>query len=131
MAVTIPEEFLDLAEKRSIISLATLMADGRPQVTPMWWLYEAPYIVVNTARGRVKEENMRRDPRVALEIRDPNNPYRYLGAQGRVVEMTEQGAVEVIDRLAERYTGRKQYGVPAGEVRVTVKIELENVWTMG
>src|SRR5512137_1573329 len=95
-----PTSHIDLFEKRAVASLATLMADGSPQVTPLWVLYEAPYVIVNSAMGRVKDRNMRRDPRVAIEVRDPENPYRYLTIQGRVVEIMEEGARDVINAMS-------------------------------
>jgi len=131
MAEQIPEAFLDLAQKKSFLSLATLMPDGRPHVTPVWWRYDAPYVVINTSKDRVKYSNLKHDPRVAIEIRDPDNPYRYIGGMGRVVEMTEEGAVDVIDSLAQRYRDRPKYGVPEGQIRVTCKIALDRVWAHG
>jgi PPOX class probable F420-dependent enzyme len=131
MTTTIPEEYMDLLEKRAFASLATLMPGGGPQVTPVWITYEEPYVIINSAKGRVKDRNMRRDPRVAIAVRDPEDPYRYLGMQGRVVEITEEGAREVIDQLAKKYEGRETYGGPADETRVTYKIEVENVWGNG
>ena len=130
-AVQIPEKYMDLFERAAFASLATLMEDGSPQVTPIWVMYEAPYVVVNTARGRVKDENMRRDPRVSLAMRDPDDPYRYLGMQGRVVEISEETGRDVINQLAKKYTGADEYGGSKDEVRVTYYIQPENVWGMG
>ena len=74
---TIPPEFLDLVTtKKAFANLATVMPNGSPQVTPVWFDFDGRYLRVNSARGRVKDKNMRRDPRVALSIRDPDNPYR-------------------------------------------------------
>lgn len=131
MPADMPQEYLDLFEKRAFASLATLMPDGRPQVTPVWVLYEAPYVIVNTARGRVKDRNMRENPHVAMAIVDPDNPYRYLGIQGRVVKASEEGAVEVINRMNMKYQGDPTYPLTEGEVRVTYTIEPENVWGQG
>jgi len=131
MTNVIPEDYLDLFEKRAFASLATLMPDGSPQVTPVWVLYREPYVIINSAKGRVKDRNMRRDPRVAVAIRDPEDPYRYLGIQGHVVEITEEGARDVIDQMAKKYEGRESYGGPPDETRVTYKIEVDNVWGNG
>lgn len=131
MSERIPDSYMDLFEKKAFAALATLMADGHPQVTPVWVMYEAPYVIVNSAKGRVKDQNMRRDPRVGLEIRDPDNPYRYLGILGEVVEITEAGARDVINRLSEKYTGRTVYAGPGDEVRVTYKIRPDQVWGNG
>ncbi|MGC9523647.1 MAG: PPOX class F420-dependent oxidoreductase [Anaerolineae bacterium] len=131
MAVDIPKAYMDLFERRAFASLATLMPDGSPHVTPVWVLYEAPYVLVNTARGRVKDRNVHEDPRVAMAIIDPDNPYRYLAIQGRVVKATEKGAVDVINQMNMKYQGDPTYPLPEGEVRVTYLIEPENVWGSG
>lgn len=132
MKDVIPREFLDLFEKRAFACLATLLPSGAPQATPVWCDFDGAYVLVNSARGRVKDRNIRRDPRVSLVILDPDNPYRYLGIQGRVVEITEEGADAHIDRLAKKYLGvdRYPYRQP-GEVRVIYKIKPERVSTLG
>ena len=103
MPQIISENFRDLFTKRAFANLATLMPDGRPQVTPVWCDFDGTHVLVNTAKGRQKDRNMRRDPRVAIALADPDNPYRYLEVRGRVVEITEQGANEHIDRMAKKY----------------------------
>ena len=92
MSGAIPEKYRDLFSKRAFASLGTVMPDGRPQVTPVWCDLEGDLVVFNSAKGRQKDRNVRRDPRVAIAIVDPENPYRYLEIRGRVVEITEQGA---------------------------------------
>jgi PPOX class probable F420-dependent enzyme len=109
MAATIPDNFKDLFQKKAFASLATLMPDGSPQVTPVWFDWDGSHIRVNTAKGRVKDRNMRRAPRVALAILDPDDPYRHLAIRGRVVEVTEQGADAHIDALAKKYLGKDRY----------------------
>jgi PPOX class probable F420-dependent enzyme len=125
---TIPHAYRDLFEKRAFAVLVTLMPDGSPQATPVWCDFDGTHVLVNSARGRVKDRNMRRDPRVALTILDPENPYRYLEIRGRVVEITEEGAEEHIDKLARKYLGvdRYPYRQP-GEVRILYKILPERV----
>jgi PPOX class probable F420-dependent enzyme len=128
----IPEKYLDLFQKKAFASLATLMPDGRPQVTPVWCDYDGTHVMVNTARGRVKDRNMRRDPRVSLAIMDPDNPYRYLEIRGRVVEATEAGADAHIDKMAKKYLGLDKYpNRQPGEVRVLYKIAPEGMSSMG
>jgi len=125
---TIPERYLDLFEKRAFGHLATLMPDGSPQVTPVWVDFDGTHVLVNSARGRQKDRNMRRDPRVAIEIQDPDDPYRYVQIRGRVVEITEEGADPHIDKLAKKYRGLDRYPHRApGEVRVLYKILPEHV----
>ena len=132
MAATIPQAFQDLFKKKAFASLATLMPDGSPQVTPVWVDYDGHHIRVNTAKGRVKDKNMRRAGKVALAIQDPDNPYRYLGVQGKVEEISEAGADAHIDSLAKKYLGKDQYPYrQQGEVRVLYKIRPDRVWTMG
>ena len=116
---------------QSFAHLATVNADGSPQVTPVWIDFDGTNVIVNTARGRVKAKNIARQPRVALAIADPENPYRYLGIQGRVVEMTENGGDAHIDKLARRYIGKDYPFRAPGEVRVIVKIAPEKVHTNG
>lgn len=124
MTAVIPERFLDLFEKKAFANLVTLMADGSPQVTPVWVDFDGARVIVNSARGRQKDRNIKRNPSVALAISDPGNPYRYLEVRGRVVEITEDGASEHIDRMAKKYLGVDKYpGRAPGEVRVLYRIE--------
>jgi len=98
----------------------------------VWVDFDGRHVRVNTARGRVKDRNLKKDPRVALSVQDPENPYRYVQVQGRVTEMIEQGADDHIDSLAKKYMGKDKYpGRKAGEVRVIVKIAPERVQGMG
>ena len=132
MAATIPQQYLDLFHKKAFAHLATIMPDGRPQVTPVWCDFDGTFVQINSAKGRVKDRNMRRDPRVTLAIQDPDNPYRYLEVRGRVVEITEEGADAHIDGLAKKYLGVDKYpNRREGEVRVIYKIQPEHASTMG
>ena len=131
MPATIPDSHADLFAKKAFGSLATLNADGTPQVTPIWVDREGDFILFNSARGRRKDKNVRRDPRVAIAIADPDNPYRYLEIRGRVVEITEQSADDHINRLAKKYLGVDVYPYrQAGEVRVKYKVQPEHVGMM-
>jgi PPOX class probable F420-dependent enzyme len=132
MAATIPENYRDLFSKKAFAHLATLLPDGGPQVTPVWCDYDGNYIRINTAKGRVKDRNMRRNRKVALAIMDPDNPYRHLAVRGEVAEITEQGADAHIDLLAKKYLGKDKYPFrQPGEVRVLYKIRPERVSSMG
>jgi PPOX class probable F420-dependent enzyme len=127
----IPERFLDLFNKRAFANLATLMPDGRPQVTPVWCDFDGSHVIVNSAKGRQKDRNMRRDKRVSLAILDPQNPYRYLEIRGTVEEITEEGAFEHIDKMAQKYLGQEKYtNLRPGEVRVIYKIKPERTSSM-
>jgi PPOX class probable F420-dependent enzyme len=107
--VQIPEDRLDLFAKPTIAHLATLMPDGTPHVTPVWIDFDGTFILVNTAEGRQKDRNVRLNPHVALDMVDPENPYRFLAVQGLVLEITKQDAEQHIDRLAGRYLGLASY----------------------
>ena len=132
MSQAIPEKYRDLFQKRAFASLGTLMPDGSPQVTPVWCDFDGEYVIFNSAKGRQKDRNVRRDPRVALAIMDPDNPYRYLEIRGHVVEITEQGADTHIDKMAKKYLGVDKYPYrQPGEVRVMYKIRPEHTTTMG
>jgi PPOX class probable F420-dependent enzyme len=132
MSQAIPEKYRDLFNKRAFASLGTLMPDGRPQVTPVWVDLDGDHVIFNSAKGRQKDRNVRRDPRVALAIIDPDNPYRYLEIRGRVVEITEEGADANIDKLAKKYLGVDKYPYRQGnETRVIYKIQPEHTNMMG
>jgi len=128
----IPAEFLDLFQKRAYGHLATLMPDGTPHVTPVWVDYDGRHVVVNSAAGRIKDRNMEARRHVAIEIPDPDNPNRYLHVRGPVVEITETGADEHLDRLARRYLGLERYPPSwrfPGEVRRLYRILPQRVTT--
>lgn len=129
----IPDSYLDLFDgKKAFASLATVMPDGSPQVTPVWFDYADGKVRVNTARGRIKDRNMSENARVALAIVDPANPYRYVQVRGRVASITEDGADAHIDALAKKYLGQEKYPFrQPGEVRVIYTIEPLSVQSMG
>lgn len=132
MAASIPDNYKDLFNKKAFAHLGTAMPDGSPQVTPVWCDFDGTHIRINSAKGRLKDKNMRRNKRVALAIMDPDNPYRYLAVRGAVDEITEQGADAHIDSLAKKYLGQDKYPFRRpGEVRVIYKIRPDRVATMG
>ncbi|HTT00910.1 MAG TPA: PPOX class F420-dependent oxidoreductase [Steroidobacteraceae bacterium] len=124
MATTL-SQFADLLQhKKPIAALATIMPDGSPQLTPVWFDYDGKHIRVNTAKGRVKARNMQEGARVALMILDPDNPYRYVQIRGRIAAATESGADAHIDSLAKKYLGKDKYPYrQPGEVRIRYEIE--------
>jgi PPOX class probable F420-dependent enzyme len=127
------EQFRDLLEqKKPLAALATVMADGTPQLTPVWFDFDGRRIRVNTALGRVKARNMQEGSRVAVMIVDPDNPYRYLQIRGRVAVATQNGADAHIDSLAHKYLGKDTYPFrQPGEVRIRYEIEPVSVQAMG
>jgi PPOX class probable F420-dependent enzyme len=119
-------------EKKAFAHLATVLPDGSPHVTPMWFDYDGTHFRFNSARGRVKVGNMARSSRVAFSIMDPANAYRYVTVRGRVVETTEAGADGHIDALARKYLGQDRYPWRGpGEVRVMYKVQADRVSGMG
>ena len=132
MPSTFPEKYRDLLQKKTFGAFTTLMPDGSPQTTPVWLDYRDGEIWVNSALGRQKDKNIRRDPRVAIAIPDPDNPYRYVEVRGRVREITQDGADAHIDKMAGKYLGQDTYPYrQPGEQRVLYKISIEKTHAMG
>jgi PPOX class probable F420-dependent enzyme len=128
MSAKIPEDYMDLFHKKAFGSFTTLMPDGSPQTTPVWVDLVDDKVLVNSALGRQKDKNLRRDPRVAVTLIDPDNPYRYLELRGRVSEITHEGADRHIDKMAKKYLGQDKYpSAQPGEKRVIYKIDVERV----
>jgi PPOX class probable F420-dependent enzyme len=129
----IPDNFLDLlTQKKAFANLATIMRDGSPQVTPVWFDYAGGVVRVNTAKGRTKARNMTEGAPVALSILDPDNAYRYIQIRGRVRRVVEAGADRHIDSLAKKYLGKDKYPFARpGEVRAMYEIEPLAVDAMG
>jgi PPOX class probable F420-dependent enzyme len=126
--LNIPEKFQYLLadETKAFAFLATTMPDGSPQVTPVWFNTDGKYILINTARGRTKDRNLTKHPGVALAIPDPNDPYRYLQIRGKVVETSEEGALDHIQHLSFIYRGTDWQSSPK-QIRVIYKILPENI----
>nr|WP_246324198.1 PPOX class F420-dependent oxidoreductase [Petropleomorpha daqingensis] len=123
-----PDGLIDLLRRPSPCFLATLMPDGSPQMTQTWVDTDGTHVLVNTVDRHQKVRNMRRDPRVAVNVTDPDDPSRYFEVRGRVVDVTEDGAREHIDELSHRYMGRP-YPWFGGrdQVRLLVRIAPEKV----
>ena len=130
---TVPDGFNDLlTAKKAFANLATINPDGTPQVTPVWFDWDGRHLRINSAKGRIKDKNLRRTPTVALSIQDPDNPYRYVQVKGRVTQVTETGADAHIDALARKYLGLDRYPYrKPDEVRVTYVIAPDRIQTMG
>ena len=125
-------KYRDIFDKKTFCYVATVNKDGTPQLTPVWCEFDGTHVVFNTARGRVKDVNLARNPKITLAAADPDNPYRYVQVKGRVAEVTEQGADPHIDKLAKKYMGADRYpGRKPGERRMIVKVLPERVQGMG
>jgi len=122
--MSFPEEYQDLVsdDSKALLFLATLMPDGSPQVTPVWFSTDGEYILINTSEGRVKDKNMKARPKVAMTIQDPNKTYRYLGIRGEVVSYTTEGALEHIKMLSLRYDNESWVERPT-QKRIIFKIK--------
>jgi PPOX class probable F420-dependent enzyme len=141
MAEQIPDELKDLLERPIYPVVTTVMPDGQPQSTVVWADYDGEFVRINTVRGRQKDRNLRRNPKVTLVFVDPDNAYRWMEVRGEVESMTEQGGVDHIESLSRKYNnGQKYYGgwntrtTPATETRVIVNIRPTKVfayWTRG
>jgi PPOX class probable F420-dependent enzyme len=132
MASSFPEKYADIFQKKAFGAFTTLMPDGSPQTTPVWVDYRDDEIWVNSALGRQKDKNVRRDPRVAIAVIDPDDPYRYVEVRGSVREITEDGADAHIDKMAQKYLGQDKYPYrQPGEKRVLYKIRIEKALAMG
>jgi len=129
--VSITPEIAKLFQGKNFVSFSTLMKDGSPHVTPVWVDIDGNIILINTAVGRVKEKNVKRDNRVALSIFDHQNPYDMVAIRGKVIEVTTDGADEHIDKLAKKYFGLDKYPYHSpDEKRIIVKIKPEKIHRM-
>jgi PPOX class probable F420-dependent enzyme len=125
-------KYRDIFDKKTFCYVATVGKDGVPQLTPVWCEFDGTHIVFNTARGRVKDKNLAKNPRLAIAAADPDNPYRYVQVRGRVADVTEQGADAHIDKMAKKYIGQDRYPwKKPDEVRMIVKVLPERVQGMG
>ncbi len=131
MIESVPDTHLDLLQGPIYVQLASYMKSGAIQVNPVWCSYDGSHIWVNSAKGRVKDRNMRANPNVTVFAGDPDNPYRWLEVRGMVDEITEEGADEHIDDLGELYLNQRPYPFrQEGEVRVIYKILPQRVQAM-
>ena len=132
MPATISPGFHKLLQEPAYCQLATLMPDGSPQITQVWVGTDGEHILINTAEARQKELNVRRDPRVAVNVVDPANAWRIALVRGRVVDVTTAGADQLIDELAKKYLNEDTYPFRRPEeVRVTLKVLPEKINEIG
>ena len=120
-----------LLNGKNLVFLATSMADGSPQVTPVWGDFEGSYIRINTAEGRLKHKNILRDPRVAISVVDSKNPLNMTSIRGKVVEITPDYEYKHADFLTKQYMGKENYPFKRpGEKRIILKIEPEKIFVL-
>lgn len=132
MSVSLSSGFQKLLHEPAYGQIATVMPDGSPQVTQVWVDTDGEHILVNTFEGGQKVRNVRRDPRVAVNVFDPANQWRIATVRGRVADITTDGADQHIDQLAKKYLGADTYPFrQPGQVRIILKITPEKVSEMG
>jgi PPOX class probable F420-dependent enzyme len=132
MADTLSTKARELIARPVLASLTTLGKDGSPQVTPLWIDQDGDDLLFNTAQGRVKARHMENDPRVAVSVVDPDDPYNVVAVRGTVVDITTEGADEHIDALAKKYLGVDSYPMrQEGEVRVKVRVRTDRIAMQG
>ena len=126
--VKIPQKAKEILNKKALAHVATLNDDGSPQVTPVWISTENGDVAINSAEGRLKPENLRRDGRVAISVTDPDDAYEPVLIRGRAKEITHEGADDHVDSLAKKDLGEDEYPFrQPGERRVKIVIEPEKV----
>ena len=126
---SITPEIAKIIQGKNFAFIATIMKDGSPQITPTWIDLEDSTILINTAEGRVKQRNVSRDPRMAVSVFEHDNPYNMVTIRGRVIEQTNKGADEHIDRLAKKYFGVDKYPFRSpNEKRIILKIKPEKIF---
>jgi PPOX class probable F420-dependent enzyme len=128
----IPEQYRDLLNSTALAHVATVGPQGEPQNNPVWFGWDGTHLRFSQTKGRQKYRNLQRDPRVALSIVDPTNPYRYLEIRGRVARIEEDPNLDFINSMAKKYMGRDRYpGHRPGDERVVIVVEPEHTTQMG
>lgn len=128
----IPEKYADILEKVAFANIATIGPDGGPQNNPVWFDWDGEHFKFSQTRGRQKYKNLQRDPRIAVSIIDPDDPYRYMEIRGRVVAIEEDPGNTFINKMAKRYIGADEYPYhQPGDERVVMHVEPEHATHMG
>ena len=130
MAARLPEPVKALADSTIYVTLATIRPDGSPRLTVLWIDRDGDELLLSTVRGRAKERDIARDPRVGLLFLDQRDPYSYVEIRGRAT-LSEEGGRELIDRLSMKYTGAPYRWDDPDEVRVVIRVTAERVLTVG
>jgi PPOX class probable F420-dependent enzyme len=133
MAAILPESAKDLVDRPIVTTLVTVMPDGQPQATPVWYDYDGTYFRVNTAEGRQKARNLERNAKVTICTIDPQNGFHWIEIRGHVVEIVRESeghsqVREHINSLCQKYTGNPVYTFsPPGEQRMMILIEADKI----
>ena len=130
----VPESHMDLLSDdiRAFAYLATTMPDGSPQLTPVWFNTDGEHLLLNSAKGRVKDRNMRSRPQIAVVIHLQDNPLHYIQLRGEIVDFVEQGARKHINELSFKYTGNAEFKIhDPKQVRVMYKLKPKSIKVSG
>jgi PPOX class probable F420-dependent enzyme len=128
----IPEQYQDLLNSTALAHVATVGPQGEPQNNPVWFGWDGTHLRFSQTKGRQKYRNLQREPRVALSIVDPTNPYRYLEIRGRVAQIEEDPNLDFINSMAKKYIGQDRYPWHRpGDERVVIVVEPEHTTQMG
>lgn len=117
---SVPSTYMDILECATLGHFATLDAAGRPQVNPVWFLWNGEHLLIGVLNGVKKLENVRRDPHVALSIADPANPYRYLEVRGEVVDIEQNRDLTFFNEITRHYTGGDASGDPGWKLTIRI-----------
>jgi PPOX class probable F420-dependent enzyme len=132
MADEIEGRSRELLEARNFCHVATIDSDGTPHVAVVWVDVNGSDVLLNGAEGREWPENLRRDPRVTLTVVNHENPYEYVSIDGRVVEMTHDGADDHIDRMSQKYFGKKRYpDASPDQTRLLIRVRPDKISVRG
>lgn len=130
--MTIPEAYTDLLKSNALANIATIGPKGEPQVNPVWFDWDGEHVLFSQTKSRQKLQNLAKDPRIALSIVDPQNPYRYIEIRGVVARVDEDPNLDFINAMAKKYAGQDKYsGHRPGDERVVVVVEPQHTTQMG
>jgi PPOX class probable F420-dependent enzyme len=131
MAIALPQSVKKILQDKAYGHVVTLGAGAKPQVTMVWVDVDGDEVVFNTAEGRLKPKNLRRDPRITISVQDRNDPQSYMVVHGKA-SVTEAGADEHIDKLAKRFLGAEKYPFRRpGEKRLVVRVKVDRIGGYG
>jgi hypothetical protein len=126
----VPKDREDILTKVSFGHVATIGPDGEPQVNPVWFEWDGEFLKFSQTTTRQKYRNVQRDPRIAISVLDPDNPYRYIEVRGRVERIEDDPDKAFINKMAKKYLGQDEYPWSRpGEQRVVVYVRPERTTT--
>lgn len=127
-APPIPDEFRDLLQGTFLAHAATVDAKGRPQVNPVWFIWDSKHVMIGVREATAKYRNLRQNPAIAVSILDPTNAYRYIELRGRIIDFHFYDDLSFVNQLAQKYTGADYPSETKGESRYRLTMEVTH-WT--